>query len=133
MSNAKGHFVADEGANRKYVSLGQTEGWTPIKMPPSSKSQRISDSRVVEKFTKRIHPIFTGDEDVVQDIKAGKITKSLLGRSGYIIHKNIKKSGEAHLYESQIKKFFRSHTEKHTHGNIWIIEKTGEPKKIKIF
>ena len=47
----KGKFVADEGANRRYVQIGREEGWEVITIPPSLRSIGMPDNR--SKYSKR--------------------------------------------------------------------------------
>ena len=121
----KGKFVADEGANRRYVQIGREEGWEVITIPPTLKGIRLPDSVVVEKFTQGRHPIFTSDK------LSYRLTTKQLKRSGYIIHKT-PVPAHATAYEKQIRLFFRQYTERDTHQVKWTIEFAGEPKKEKL-
>lgn len=121
----KGKFVADEGANRRYVQIGREEGWEVITIPPSLKSIGMPDSVLTAKFTQGRHPIFTTDK------LAYTLTTKQLQRSGYIIHKTPSPS-QARAYEQRVRKFWQQHTERQTHGVKWTIELAGEPKKEKL-
>ncbi len=125
---SKGTLVVDEGVKREYVKIAQEEGWTVILIPPSHRNIGLSDSAVVKKYTKNIHPVFTNDKT---SYKAYSLSEIQLGRSGFIIHEFVSFEDE-NEYRKQIRDFFRTHTEKHMHGVVWTIKKSGNPTKIKI-
>ncbi len=122
----KGTIIADENANRIFINIAREEGWKIITISPYHKGIKLSDPQLTIKYTKQTHPIFTADTT------AYKLTKEQRGRSGYIIHKNPPKE-TLEEYKAQIRYFFKTYTEKHTHGVIWTINKTGKPTKKKIF
>ncbi len=97
----KGKFVADEGANRRYVQIGREEGWGVITLPPTLKGIGMPDHVLTAKFTEGRHPIFTTDQ------LAYTLTTKQLQRSGYIIHKTPSPHQEE-AYEKQIRKFGNS-------------------------
>jgi hypothetical protein len=121
----KGKFVADEGANRRYVAIGREEGWEVITVPPELLGIGMPDTFLTTKFTEGRHPILTSDK------LSYTLTGKQLKRSGYIIHRT-PSPGQAQAYEAQIRQFFRQHTERQTHGVKWIIEFTGAPTKEKL-
>ena len=121
----KGNIVADEGAKREYIKIAQAEGWKIILIPPSYRNIGLSDRAVIKKYTKNIHPIFTNDKT---SYKEYALTAEDLGRNGFVIHEFVKPEEEEN-YRKQIKNFFKTYTEKHTHGAVWIIRKIGKPVK----
>jgi hypothetical protein len=121
----KGTIIADENANRIFVNIAREEGWKIITITPMYRGIKLSDPQLAIKYAKQIHPIFTADTT------ACKLTKQLRGKSGYIIHKNPSKK-LLDDYKQQVRIFFKTYTEKHTHSVIWTINKTGKPTKKKI-
>src|SRR5216683_4236611 len=121
----KGTLIADENANRIFVKIAHEEGWNVITITPNDKGIRLSDPQVAIRYSKGIHPIFTADTT------AYKITEEERGKGGYIIHKNPSKE-KLESYKLQIRNYFSSVTEKHTHNILWIIKPHGKPTKKKI-
>lgn len=122
---SKGTIIADENANRFFVTIAREEGWNVTSISPNNKGIKLSDPQVAIKYSKGTHPIFTADTT------AYKLTEEQRGKSGYIVHRNPSKE-KLEEYKLQVKEFFRSITEKHTHNVIWIIELQGKPTRRKL-
>ncbi len=123
----KGTIVADEGAKREYVKIAQEAGWKIILIPPSQRNIGLSDRGVFERYTKNIHPIFTNDKT---SYKESGLAAQQHGRSGYVVHEFVRLD-EEEIYREQVRIFFKTYTEKHTHGVIWTIKKIGKPTRKK--
>ena len=121
----KGTIIVDEGVKREYAKIAQEEGWKIILIPPSNRNIGLSDKAIVRKYTKNIPPVFTNDKT---SYKEYSFTEKEIGRSGFIIHVFVKPEEEKE-YIKQIKYFFRTYTEKFTHGAVWTINKKGKPTK----
>lgn len=119
----KGTIIWDENADQDLQPHVRNANWIVKTITPFDRGTSLKDHQIAKKYTKNIHPIFTGDNTFVDDVDSES------GASGYVVHQKVAKGAEFAALCENVGNFFNKYSQPDIKNTAWFIPYKGEPYK----